>query len=172
MRCTMPCAQQASGDASSRCTISCAACQSPASRCLSALERSAPLSCMNSGSVPELVAGAGFPAWAADAARASARGTDVHSDEIAEFLGGHWSCEEEALRLLAAERAQERGLRVELDAFGDDGEAEGVRHVDDRAHDRRVGLVLQDIGDEGTVDLERSKREAREVRQARVAGAE
>src|SRR5689334_9889472 len=122
MRCTMPCAQQASGDSSSRCTISCAACQSPASICFKARERSAALNGMNSGSVPESVAGAGFPAGATDAARARAGGADAHADQRAEFIGRHRFREEKALRLLAAQLAQERGLRVELDAFRDYGE--------------------------------------------------
>src|SRR5690349_15749597 len=41
MRCTMPCAQQASAESSSSCTISCAACHSLARRCFSALLSSA-----------------------------------------------------------------------------------------------------------------------------------
>src|SRR5207253_6263056 len=76
------------------------------------------------------------------------------------------------LCLLATEAAQEVLLAFILDAFGDDGEAQRMRHLDDGAHDGRVAALLQDARDERAVDLQRRKREAREIREARVTGAE
>src|SRR3954454_9011601 len=86
-------------------------------------------------------------------------GPEARGDQRAEFVRRHRPREEEALRLLAAERAQERGLRVELDALGNLVEAERVRHVDDGADDGGVVLVVHDVCDERAVDLERGERE-------------
>ena len=63
-------------------------------------------------------------------------------------------------------------LSVALDALGDDGEAERMGHLDDGAHDGRVAALVDDAGDERAVDLERGEWKAREVGEARVAGAE
>jgi hypothetical protein len=57
-------------------------------------------------------------------------------------------------------------------AFGDDGEAQVVGHLDDGAHDGGVGLVLERVGDDRAVDLQRGDGEAGEVGEAGVAGAE
>ena len=47
-----------------------------------------------------------------------------------------------------------------------------ARHRDDRAQDVAVALVLGDAGDELAVDLDRLDREALDVVERRVAGAE
>ncbi len=44
--------------------------------------------------------------------------------------------------------------------------------MDDRADDRRIALLRRQAADEGAVDLQPPDREALQVRQARVAGAE
>src|SRR6185295_15560765 len=93
-------------------------------------------------------------------------------DQGPEVLDRHGAGEEVALRLVAAVQAQELDLGRGLDALGDHGGAQGARHLDDGAHDRRVARLAPDAGDEGAVDLERRHRKAREVREARVAGAE
>src|SRR5438270_9179031 len=115
---------------------------------------------------PEL----GFGDLAAAAQAGDAAQAREH--QSAELLGRHGPREEKALRLLAAERAQEGGLRVALDALGDDGEAKRVRHLDDGAHDGGIRLVVEHIGDERAIDFERGERKAREIGEARVAGAE
>src|SRR5688572_25155950 len=89
-----------------------------------------------------------------------------------ELRGGHRPTEEEALCLLAAVLPQEGGLAVGFHALGDYGEAQVVRHLDDGAHDGGVGVVAEDIGDERAVDFQRLYREAGEVREAGVSGAE
>ena len=77
-----------------------------------------------------------------------------------------------ALGVVAAEAAQLRELRLVFDPLGDHVEREGPRHADDRLDDRRPLLLDAERVDEGAVDLERVEREAVEVGERRVAGAE
>ena len=51
-------------------------------------------------------------------------------------------------------------------------EAERLRERDDRAGDRRALVVLAEGGDEAAVDLQHVEREAVQVGERRVAGAE
>ena len=67
---------------------------------------------------------------------------------------------------------QEVELRGRLDALGDAAQAERVRQRDDRLRDRLVVAVVLEPVHEPLVDLDALDRQAREVRQARVAGAE
>mgnify|MGYP003693771577 CR=1 FL=1 len=77
-----------------------------------------------------------------------------------------------ALRLFAAVRPEEVELRRRLDAFGDAAQSERMRQRDDRLRDRLVVAVLLEAVDEALVDLHALDRQAREIRKARVAGAE
>ncbi len=63
-------------------------------------------------------------------------------------------------------------LGVGLDALGDGLQVQRARHLDDGLHDGAVVGVGVDVAHEGLVDLERVQREALEVAQRRVAGAE
>ena len=67
---------------------------------------------------------------------------------------------------------QERRLRLRLDPFGDHLEPEIVRHGDQRAHDGGVLGVVGDVAHEAAVDLDAREREAREIAQRGIAGAE
>src|SRR5438034_11474818 len=58
-----------------------------------------------------------------------------------------------ALRDVAVERGERLPRDAVLDAFRHDAQAEVAAEVDDRAHDRRVGLVGAHRVDERTVDL-------------------
>ena len=87
-------------------------------------------------------------------------------------LGGLRARVEVALRAIAAELAQALLLLARLDALGDDRQPDGVGHVDRRLDDRAVVGVAVDAGDERAVDLEHVEREALEVAERRVAGAE
>src|SRR5207302_8168632 len=78
----------------------------------------------------------------------------------------------EPLRLLAAVRAQEIELSVGLDTLGCATQAERMRQRDDRLRDRFVVLVLLETMDEALVDLDAMDRQSREIRQARIPGAE
>src|ERR1051326_2739023 len=89
-----------------------------------------------------------------------------------ELLRGDRLREEEALHHVAPVAAKEHGLFFHLDAFRDDFEAEGVGHGDDGGDDGGAVRVGVDVADEGLVDLERVDREALEVGERRVAGAE
>src|SRR2546429_73539 len=71
--------------------------------------------------------------------------------------------EEIALRVLAAQASQIGDLLERLDAFGDDGQAQGSRHLDDGAHDGGVAILVLDARNERAVDLERRHRKAGEV---------
>ena len=59
-----------------------------------------------------------------------------------------------------------------LDAFGHDGQAEGMRQADRGAHNGRVVVVAGDMRDKGLVDLQLVDRQTLEVGQRRIAGAE
>ena len=86
--------------------------------------------------------------------------------------GGRRAAERVALHELDAEVAQPARLLARLDALGDDGDVHRARHRDDRAQDVAVALVLGDAVDELAVDLDRLDREALDVVERRVAGAE
>src|SRR5690348_7553938 len=94
------------------------------------------------------------------------------TEQLDHRLRRHGLAEEEPLRLLATETAQEAFLDFVLHAFGDHREAKRVRHLDNGAHDGGVAALLQDAGDERAVDLQRGEREACQAGEARVAGAE
>ena len=59
-----------------------------------------------------------------------------------------------------------------LDALGDHVHAQARPEVDDRADDRRLAAVADDLRDEGAVDLQHVHREPGQVPERRVAGAE
>ena len=86
--------------------------------------------------------------------------------------GAHRGSEEVALGDVAAEGAQRGELVGRFDALGDDDHPERVRHRGDALHDRRGALVAAQAQDERPVDLEHVDREAVQVRERRVAGAE
>jgi hypothetical protein len=73
---------------------------------------------------------------------------------------------------IAAQVDQHLGLLGCLDAFGDDGAAEGLRQADDPFDDRHVLLVVEHVVHERAVDLEQVQRQALQVGEGRVAGAE
>ena len=85
---------------------------------------------------------------------------------------GDGPAEKVALCLIAVVNTQKCFLLDRFDAFGDDGEAQGLAHRNDRFGDRHVFGIMRNRVNEGTVDLERVDREALELRQRRVAGAE
>src|SRR3990172_155682 len=78
----------------------------------------------------------------------------------------------EALHLVAAPLPQHRRLAFGLHAFGGDGHVERLAEADDARHDgTRLRTGAEGV-DEGAVDLDLLDREAGEVAQARIAGAE
>ena len=72
----------------------------------------------------------------------------------------------------AAEGEQRLALRLGLDALGHHGQPERRGHRRDRLDQRRGARVLRHPGHERAVDLQRVEREALQVGQRRVAGAE
>src|SRR5205807_1234929 len=77
-----------------------------------------------------------------------------------------------ALRNVAAEMREGGEDLLGLDAFGDDGELEVVREIDERAYDLRVLRRFQHRLHEHQVDLELIERQVREVVHRRITGAE
>ncbi len=73
---------------------------------------------------------------------------------------------------MAACIGQKLVLARRLHAFGDHLQAQAVAQPDDRAHDRGVVLVGEDLAHERAVDLELVQRQLAQVGQRRVAGAE
>src|SRR5690348_13329001 len=110
-----------------------------------------------SGSAPPGSPGVEKAAWSlADELRGAP------PDQLAELPRGHGGRKEETLDLGAAERAQDLELLGGLDALGDHALAEGMRHRDDRRHDRlRIGPLPEAL-DEHAVDLDRAHRIALE----------
>ena len=85
---------------------------------------------------------------------------------------GGGAAEEVALGPLAAEVAEGGDLVGGLDALGHGGEAEAVGQVDDAPHDGGVAGPAVHPGHERAVHLQQVDREAAQVGQGRVAGAE
>src|SRR5262245_57657189 len=95
----------------------------------------------------------------------------VRDDQIAGGIRAHRLAEDEALRILAAELVELDRVRVGLGAFRHHVHAEIVRHPDDRAQDHRA-LTLVRRAHERLVDLDGVEREALEVGERGMAGAE
>ena len=80
--------------------------------------------------------------------------------------------EQIALHLRTTERAQHFALLLGLDAFGRRRHAARGGDIDDRLDDAGRALRLADIGDEAAVDLDLVEREALQIAQRGIAGAE
>ena len=80
--------------------------------------------------------------------------------------------EEVSLRLVALEVDQRHELLLGLDALGRDPQPERVSETDHGGHDRGVAGIRAEAAHERAVDLHRVDREALEVAERRVAGAE
>src|SRR5580765_7540486 len=94
--------------------------------------------------------------------------------EALEIVGGHRPGEMVALHLVAGMFLQELELRAGLHALAHHLELEIVRERDDRLGDDALVRLSRSLDGlhERLVDLERADRQLREVRQARVTGAE
>src|SRR5581483_3314401 len=99
-------------------------------------------------------------------------GRELLAKERARLLRRAGPGEEVALAFVAAVRAQELQLLRGLHALGEHAQAERVAERDDRLRDRRVAAAFRHRVDEGAVDLYAVHRQAGEVAQAGVAGAE
>ena len=89
-----------------------------------------------------------------------------------EIRGLNGLVEEEALTQLAAEILQAVQLLLQLDPFGDRLQLQRFAQRDHRARERRLRVASAHIVDERLVDLEDVDREALQVSERRVAGAE
>jgi hypothetical protein len=76
------------------------------------------------------------------------------------------------LDLVAAEVAQAAQLPLRLDALGDDPQRQAVAEVDDRLHDDLVVRAVLEVLHERLVDLQPLDRQALDVGERGVAGAE
>ena len=92
--------------------------------------------------------------------------------QLHEAGGRQRAAHQEPLHQVAALAAQELQLLEALDALGHDLQVEVVAEADDGAHDGGILGVHREVVDEGAVDLERVEREALEVVERAVAGAE
>src|SRR5207237_8062434 len=80
--------------------------------------------------------------------------------------------EEEALGPLTAELAKRLDLGLGLHTLGHDAQIEGPGHPHDRVDDRRVLPLRANAVDEAAVDLQHVDREALQVAERGVTGAE
>src|SRR5215469_12121646 len=80
--------------------------------------------------------------------------------------------EQEPLAGHAAERQQRRDLRLELDALGHGLEAERLAERDDGARELGAVVGVGQAADEGAVDFKDVDREAMQVGERGIAGAE
>src|SRR5204863_4761785 len=117
----------------------------------------------------------GSPAAPVDAT-ASIRPASAATRKLEIFLGRAVGIQrppgEIALQEVTAAIPQELALHRGFDAFGDYLNLERVREGHDRRDDGALVLVPGHVGDEGAVDLHLVHREALQVGEARVAGAE
>ena len=79
---------------------------------------------------------------------------------------------EEALVEVAAPVGEQGQLRGGLDAFDDDLQLELAGQADHRPDDDPVARAADDVGDQPAVDLERVERQAGQIGEAGIAGAE
>src|SRR5581483_5581878 len=96
----------------------------------------------------------------------------VRAKERLDLVRGHRHADVVALDLIAAELLQEMHLLVVLDALGDHFQAEGVRERDDHRDDVARIAGVAHAHDEAAVDLQDVDRQARQVAERAVAGAE
>src|SRR5690242_6356023 len=92
--------------------------------------------------------------------------------ELAEIFLGHWLAEQIALDQVAILLLQEAELGGRLHTLGGDLDPQRFAERDDGADDRHRVRVLLHLRDEGAVDLDLVEREALEVAQAGITGAE
>src|SRR5262245_50349696 len=88
------------------------------------------------------------------------------------FIRGQRRTEMEALRFRAGVRFEECDLLRGLDTLRDNIQRKLLRDHDDRAHDRGAVGTVREIANERLIDLEAGDREALEIAQAGIAGAE
>src|SRR6185312_1171214 len=88
------------------------------------------------------------------------------------FLGRDGFREQEALQLMAARRAHETMLLLRLDAFGGDRKPERTYEPRHAFDDRGGFLGDAQVLHEGFVDLDLVDREASQIAERRIAGAE
>src|ERR1019366_10444085 len=86
-----------------------------------------------------------------------------------EDVDRHRLAEQEALEGQAAVALEEAALRLGLDPFGDDGEAEALGQRDDRVRDRRVVGPAGQVAYDRAVDLDLVERQPREIGERRIA---
>ena len=84
----------------------------------------------------------------------------------------HWRGHGVALNELASVLLQELALRLALDAFGHDLEAQPASNRNHVGHDRRVRRVVGDGASERAVQLDGVDREVTQIAQRRETGAE
>src|SRR5712691_9425096 len=97
---------------------------------------------------------------------------DPRGDELVHLGRFAGPGEQESLGPIAAQRLQRSELALRFDPFGHDGQAEGVRQVDDGGHDGVLGSDVAHAADERPVDLDEIERELPQVRERGVPGAE
>src|SRR5207249_3105488 len=91
--------------------------------------------------------------------------------QMAERIGARIP-EVEALGTVAPEAADNLVLRPRLDSLGDQVQPERISEVDDPFQQYEIGVTGGDRVGEASVDLHDVDREALQVRERRVAGAE
>ena len=89
-----------------------------------------------------------------------------------QLVGRSGAAEQVALVGVAAALGEQGALGFGLHAFGDHLQAHGVRQRDDGAGDGGVVGVHQHVAHEGVVDLQFGQRQALEIGERGVAGAE
>ena len=91
-------------------------------------------------------------------------------DRTLDVPGWHGAGEQIALNLVASEELELSPGHLGLDAFGEHREPERMPEVDDRLGDGEA-LVIDQVGDQDSVDLECVDGERSEVSERRVAGS-
>src|SRR5580704_10872131 len=115
------------------------------------------------------------PRLSAWVARGRLRGADARpqlAQHGGDFLERLRPAEQIALHLDAAFGAQDLELLLGLDALGGGDHAETRAEPRHRADDGDAIVFLAELADEGAVDLDLVEREAAQIAERRIAGAE
>src|SRR6478672_10733046 len=87
------------------------------------------------------------------------------SEQFVDLFGGHRTAEHKALGERTAHLAQQLGLMIRFDAFGDRLEPEIANQSDDRSDQLRLTDVGSHLAHETSVDLYAVQRQPAEIRQ-------
>src|SRR5271154_4050132 len=99
-------------------------------------------------------------------------GLGTVAEQLQALLRRHGPREQKTLSHGTTEPLQNLGLLISFDALGDYLDLQVPRNGNDRAHDREIARVGDEVAHEAAVDLERVHAPVLEITQTRISGSE